>query len=214
MKTRLSIVSAAALALALAACGSQDEAADATVTEDTTAVPTDDAAAAPDPSTPQGFVATQASSDMYEIEAGRLAQEMGQSDEVKEFGAMMVEDHTTSSANLKTAADAAGSGVTVPTAMLPKHQQNLDALRNAATHFDSVYAEQQVMAHQEALALLKGQAETGTVASLKAFAAETAPIVEAHLEHARTLASAGTNAGAASAGAGAGAAGGTTDGGA
>jgi putative membrane protein len=213
MKTRLSIIPAAALALALAACGSQDEAADATITEDTTAVPEPDAAAAPDPSTPQGFVATQASSDMYEIEAGRLAQEMGQSDEIKEFGAMMVEDHTASSAKLKTAADAAGSGVTVPTAMLPKHQQNLDALRNAGTNFDSVYAQQQVMAHQEALALLQGQAETGTVASLKAFAAETAPIVETHLEHARTLASADTGAGAgAGAAAGAGADAGTTGG--
>jgi putative membrane protein len=212
MKTRLSIVPAAALALALAACGSQDEAADATLTEDTAAVPEAEAAAAPDPSTPQGFVATQASSDMYEIEAGRLAQEMGQSDETKEFGGMMVEDHTASSAKLKTAVDQAGAGVTVPTAMLPKHQQNLDALRNAGTNFDSVYAQQQVMAHQEALALLQGQAQTGMVASLKAFAAETAPIVETHLEHARTLASAGggadagtSAAAAASGGAGAGA---------
>jgi putative membrane protein len=207
MKTRLSIVPAAALALALAACGSQDEAADATLTEDTAAAPDADAAAAPDPSTPQGFVATQASSDMYEIEAGRLAQEMGQSDEVKEFGAMMVEDHTNSSAKLKTAVEQAGAGVTVPTAMLPKHQQNLDALRNAGTNFDSVYAQQQVMAHQEALALLQGQAQTGTVDSLKAFASETAPIVETHLEHARTLASAGASAGTSAAGAASGAAG-------
>lgn len=196
MRIRLTIASAAALALA--ACGGQDDAAPPAA-EDTTAV-APDAAAAPDPTTPEGFVATAASSDMYEIEAGRLAQEMGTSQEIKDFGAMMVEDHTTSSNNLKAAATEAG-GLTVPTAMLPRHQQQLDALRSAGANFDSLYAQQQVAAHEEALNLLQTQAQSGTAEPLAAFATETAPVVEGHLEHIRELA--GTVGGAADAGGGA-----------
>src|SRR5690606_7988374 len=80
--------------------------------------------------------------------------------------------------------------------------QQLDALRNAGTNFDSVYAQQQVQAHQEALNLLQTQAQTGTAEPLKAFASQTAPIVEGHLEHAQELAqnaggAAGADAGAA-----------------
>jgi putative membrane protein len=185
MKTRLLLASAAALALA--ACGSQEDAGEAPAAEDTAAL-APDPAADPDPSTPQGFVAMAASSDMYEIEAGRLAQEMGESQETKDFGAMMEEDHTASSEKLKAAVSQGGASLSAPPQMLPKHQQQLDALRSAGDDFDSVYAQQQVAAHQEALGLLESQAGSGTVASLKAFASETAPIVEGHLEHARELA--------------------------
>lgn len=187
MMIRRSIASAAALALA--ACGSQEQAAEAPAAADTAAV-APESAAEPDSATPQGFVTLAASSDMYEIEAGSLAEKMGQSDQVKEFGAMMVKDHTASSDKLKAAVAAGDASATIPVAMLPKHRANLEALRSAGENFDGLYAQQQVAAHQEALTLLQGQAETGAVASLKAFAAETVPIVEGHLGHARELADA------------------------
>jgi putative membrane protein len=183
MKFRLTL--ATALAVALAACGSDDSTAP--VADDTAAPPPEAVAEAPDPSTPQGFVDLAASSDMYEIEAGKLAQDMGSSDAVKDFGAMMVKDHTASSDKLKAAVAEAGEGLMVPTAMLPKHQQLLDALRSAGDGFDALYAQQQVAAHQEALTLLRGQAATGTAAPLKAFAAEVFPVVQGHLDHASEL---------------------------
>jgi putative membrane protein len=185
MKARRLLASAAALALA--ACGSQEDAAEAPAAEDTAAL-APDPAANPDPATPQGFVTMAASSDMYEVEAGKLAQEMGESQETKDFGAMMEKDHTASSEKLKAAVAEGGATLSVPPQMLPKHQQQLDALRSAGDNFDGVYAQQQVAAHQEALNLLESQAGSGTVASLKAFAAEAAPIVEGHLEQARALA--------------------------
>lgn len=189
MITRIALASVAAMALA--ACAAEDDTADTQATTDTGAMADANAPAgeAPDPSTPQGFVATAASSDMYEIEAGRMAQDMATNQEIKDFGAMMVADHTDSSDKLKAAVADGGEGLTVPTAMLPKHQQQLDALRSAGANFDRVYTEQQVAAHQEALSLLQSQASGGTVASLQAFAAEVAPVVEGHLEHVRELAS-------------------------
>ena len=183
---RLTIASAAALALA--ACGDADTAADDTLADAAatdTALPTE--APPADPSTPQGFVEAMAASDMFEIEAGRLAEEMGTSQAVKDFGAMMVSDHTASSDKLKAAVAAAGDGLTVVPALTAAQQGNLDRLRSAGDNFDTLYAQQQVSAHETALGLLRGQAQSGTVEQLKTFAGETATVVEGHLEQAREL---------------------------
>jgi len=174
---------AAAGALALAACGSgaDDAATDATTAEYAAAA--DAATVAMDAQT---FADTAAASDMYEIEAGKLAQEMGSSDAVKDFGGMMVEAHTKSSADLKSAA-AEADGVTVDPQLTAKHQSDLDALRNAGEMFDAIYKTQQVAAHEAALALLTDYGTNGDSEPLKAFATNTRPVVEEHLMHAREL---------------------------
>jgi putative membrane protein len=176
---------ASAAALALAACGGANDTAEAPAAGETMA---DATGGAPDPGTPQGFVDLAASSGMYEVEAGRLAQDLGSSQEVKDFGAMMVEDHTASSEQLSAAVVAGGAPLAVPPQMQPRHQQQLDALRAAGDDFDGLYLQQQVAAHEEALALLQGQARSGTVEPLREFAAEAAPVVEGHLEQVRELA--------------------------
>lgn len=184
MKTRNWLAGCAALALA--ACGGDAE--EDVVTEDTTA---DQAALAPDadaemPTTAQAFADKVAASDAYEIEAGRLAQETGTSQAVKDFGAMMVEDHTTSTENL-TAAAAQASGVSVNPQMTAKQQSDLEALRNAGDRFDSTYKQQQVAAHEQALAMLRNYASSGDDQALRDFASQTATVVEGHLNQAREL---------------------------
>src|SRR5690606_41235102 len=94
MNIRYPVVTA--LALALAACGGPEEAAEPPA-DDTALAPEPNAA--PDPATPQGFVELAASSDMYEIEAGRLAQEMGQRQDIKTWGARMWEATRTRATN-------------------------------------------------------------------------------------------------------------------
>jgi putative membrane protein len=177
-----------AAALALSACTnkSNDEAtSNTTVAVEATpsAAPTTTAA----PTTPQGFVDAAASSDMYEIEAGKLAQQMGHGENVKAFGAMMVKDHTASSKKLKDAVGQAGNGLSVPIAMAPAQQSQLDALKNAGDSFDMTYAQQQVAAHQAALTLLTDQSNSGTVPQLKSFAAGVLPVVQHHYDEAKKL---------------------------
>jgi putative membrane protein len=185
MKTVYWIGSAAALALA--ACGPSEE---ETITEDVATGQTTEAmereqAQAGQAMEPQAFADQMAASDLYEIEAGKLAQQMGKSQSIKDFGAMMVEDHTKSSAQLKQAAAAASPAVTVNARMSAKHESDLEALRGAGEQFDSVYKRQQVAAHQQALTSLRGQAAgQGPFAQ---FAGQAAPIVEGHLERARQL---------------------------
>lgn len=181
--------------LALAACSqTADSGAGDTSAVDTTSADAMGNAATPVPANatgeqaaadPQAFVNAAAASDMFEIESGKLAQSKGKSAEVKDFGAMMVRDHTKSTADLKVAATTAD--VTPAPEMTAKQQSDLTALQGAGDNFDTLYKQQQLAAHEQALALLQGQASNGTAASLKAFAAKTAPVVQKHLEHVQRL---------------------------
>lgn len=194
MKHKLMLVSIPALMLA--ACGGETNSSNVTVTgndalaTDETAMAgnaADNMAMAPDaaaPMTGQQFADTAAASDMFELESSKLAQEKATAGPVKEFAAMMIKDHTTSTAKLKAAAGEAEPAITPRPALNAEQTANLEALRNASgAAFDTLYKQQQVAAHQKALAALQGYAATGDVPSLKAFAGETAKVVEAHLTH-------------------------------
>ena len=64
----------------------------------------------------------------------------------------------------------------------------LDALKAAGPEqFDALYLSQQIPAHEQALAMLQGYAQSGDVAALKDHAAKTAPVVQKHLDRAREL---------------------------
>jgi putative membrane protein len=185
MTTRFLLAATAAPLFVLAACGSADDAApDAAATD---AMASSEPAA--DPSLPivaKGFVSMAAASDMFEIEAGTLAQANGKSQAVKDFGAMMVKDHTKSTADLKAAA-APIDGVSVVPILSAKQLSDLEVLKSAGESFDNVYKAQQLAAHQQALAMLQNYATAGDSEPLKAFASKTAPVVETHLGHVEML---------------------------
>jgi putative membrane protein len=66
-------------------------------------------------------------------------------------------------------------------------QQKLAQLRNAGPSFDATYLNDQVQAHQQALALIQGYAQGGQDATLRQAAAETAATVRHHLDVATRL---------------------------
>ncbi|RAK56449.1 DUF4142 domain-containing protein [Phenylobacterium deserti] len=132
------------------------------------------------------FVTNAAMGNMYEIEAGRMAQERAQSADVKAFGKMMVTDHTALTNEMKPLIQAAGQ--TAPAELDQRRKGMLDNLRAASgADFDRVYLTQQVAAHEETLTLMQGYAQNGDDAGLKGAAAKAAPKVQAHLERARAL---------------------------
>lgn len=180
---------AIAATLALAACAERAEEATANTEstaslseENATDMGVGDQAAATDA---QGFVNAAAASDKFEIESGKLAQQKGTSQAIKDFGAMLERDHTKSTADLKAAAGEVG--MTPAPEMTAKQKSDLAALEGADGNFDQLFKTQQVAAHEQALALLRAQAQNGTAAPLKAFAERTAPVVEGHLIEAREL---------------------------
>ncbi|WP_309643984.1 DUF4142 domain-containing protein [Phenylobacterium sp.] len=134
----------------------------------------------------EAFVTNAAISDLYEIQAGQIAQAKGQAAGVKAFGKMMVADHTALAAAMNPLV--ATAGVTPPTGLDERRKGLIDNLNAAApADFDKVYLAQQTAAHDEALALMRGYSENGDNAALKDAAAKAAPKIQAHLTHVSEL---------------------------
>lgn len=145
------------------------------------------------------YVTRAAMSDMYEIEAGKLAVKNGESAETRRFGQMMVNDHTKSSEDMKSVLASAMPNVTPPARLDAEHQQMIDRLKAAnGAAFDREYQTQQMMAHRKALALHEGYAANGDNTELKAFAQKVTPVIRKHHDQVNTMAGA---TGAAAAGA-------------
>lgn len=201
MKSIATFALASTLALALAACGSQPgQNSGASAADNLTSKPDGEEVATETsvdingmvsntPTVAAEFANQAAAGDQFEIRSSQLAATKAGSAAVKSFAAMLVTEHTKSTADL-TAAAAKASPAVVPAPVLTAEQTaNLDALAKAANGkaFDTLYAQVQVPSHENALALLRGYAERGDTPALKAFAAATAPVVEKHLDAARKL---------------------------
>ena len=139
------------------------------------------------PSTPD-FVQKAAMSDMYEIEAGKIAIQKAQSDTVKTFGQMMVDAHSKTTEELKGIVQSGNIKVDLPTKLDSKHQKLVDDLNSASNvSFDKTYAEQQVDGHEDAEDLFEKYAKRGDNAALKQFAQKTLPVIQQHLAEAKKL---------------------------
>ena len=134
------------------------------------------------------FVQKAAMSDMYEVEAGKIASQKGQTAPVKGFGEMMVDAHSKTTEELKGIVASEKIKVDLPEKLDAKHQKLIDDL-NAASNadFDKTYAKQQVDGHQEAVNLFDSYANKGDNAALKAFAQKTLPVIQQHLDEAKKL---------------------------
>ncbi|MCX7588758.1 DUF4142 domain-containing protein [Phenylobacterium sp. 58.2.17] len=190
MTRHLLIAGVAVAALSLAACGQKTETKGAATPAEQAATPDanpaatvitpSNEAAAPD------FVAKAAASDMFEVEAAKLAQTKAKNPGVKKFADEMVTAHTKSTADLKKAIADSGQTLALPTA-LPKDLQDKLSDLGKAENFDKAYMDNQVDAHQAALDVLQRYAQDGDVPVIKAFAAAAAPTVQQHLEKARVV---------------------------
>jgi putative membrane protein len=139
------------------------------------------------PATPD-FVRQAAMSDLYEIEAGKIAADRGKSDAVKQFAQHMVEAHTHTTAELAGVVQAENIKGGVPETLDEKHQLMIDDLMAAhESNFDKTYVRQQIKAHEAAVELFSDYAAGGDDAVVKAFAAKTLPDIKQHLEQAKAL---------------------------
>ena len=131
--------------------------------------------------TDASFYKHAAEGGIAEVDAGRLAQDKGNSQQVKDFGAMMVKDH--SAANEKLQALASSKNITLPTSASVGQmatKAKLDVF--SGDTFDKSYVKGQVAAHRETIALFRKEISAGQDADAKAFASATLPTVRAHLK--------------------------------
>jgi putative membrane protein len=131
-----------------------------------------------------------ARANIAEIETGKLASSKSKDPNVKKFAQMMVTDHTKGLADVKKVASMKGVDLPdSPDAMHKAAMVQFKALRGDM--FDSRYIKQAGVGDHEATEKLlqKTQADAKD-ADVKALADKMLPVVQAHLGHAREMASA------------------------
>jgi putative membrane protein len=134
----------------------------------------------------QDFIQAAAQGGMTEVQLGNLASTNGMRDDVKEFGRLMVKDHSAINDDLK--ALAAQKGVTLPDSLDAKHQGMVDKLTAlTGSKFDDAYIAGMIKAHQKDAKAFKAEAAATQDADIKSFLDKSIPVVEAHLEHIKTL---------------------------
>lgn len=132
------------------------------------------------------FAVKAADSGLAEVNASEVAQEKAQNQQVKDFAAMMVQDHTKANEELKSLA--AAKNITLPTAPGEDHLENIADL-NAYTgaDFDKEYMDLMVSDHEKAVSLFEDASENLEDSELRAFASKTLPSLQKHLEQAKTI---------------------------
>lgn len=128
----------------------------------------------------QKFVMTAAADGALEVELGRLASQRAASDDVRRFGARMLEDHSKAGDELRQLA--ASKGLRVPGGLDQKQRavvSRLASLSGAA--FDREYVKLMLKEHKQAVSLFQKQAGQGRDAQVRAFASRMLPALQTHL---------------------------------
>lgn len=133
----------------------------------------------------QNFIIKTAQSELMEVEAARLAQEKGSSNEIKEYARKLEQDHTKSSNELKELA--AQKNVDLPTDA-GKHAAMLEKIRNlSGDKFDKEFMKMQVKHHKNDVNAFQKQTTQSMDSDVKAFATATLPTLQGHLQQAEQL---------------------------
>lgn len=129
------------------------------------------------------FVVNTANAGMTEVQAGQMAEQKGMGKDVKDYGAMMVKDHTAAGDKLK--ALAASKNITLPSSISPEMQKNLDDLQKKdGKDFDKAYMNMMVDDHKKVISMFEDESKKGTDADIRAFADNTLHTLKTHLEKA------------------------------
>ena len=129
----------------------------------------------------QKFVMDAAKGGMAEVELGKLAQDKASSDQVKNFGKRMVDDHSKANDELQTLAK--NKNITLPTDLDPKDKALKDRLSKlSGAAFDRAYMNAMLRDHRKDVNEFKMESSNGQDADVKAFASKTLPTLEDHLK--------------------------------
>lgn len=147
------------------------------------------------PAPPQAAAAREAQAylfhggagDVFEISTSTMIVQKSQNPQVRAFASMLIADHTMLSDAALATAKSAGI-MPPPPELSPGQRAMITELSNAApAMMDRVFLQQQVAAHQQALALNSGYAGSGDSPALRQAAAAAVPKIQQHLREAQQL---------------------------
>ncbi len=133
------------------------------------------------------FATTAAMTDMFEIQAGQLAQQKASDPAYKDFAQLIIADHTKTTDQLKGMAPKL-QGVELPQELDKTHQAKIDKLNSlSGAAFERQFKTEQVQGHKQAIQEFQAYAKSGDNPDLKAWAEQTLPALKTHLQHAEAL---------------------------
>ncbi|QAY84630.1 DUF4142 domain-containing protein [Pseudomonas arsenicoxydans] len=135
---------------------------------------------------PAEFINDASAKGMADIEASRLAHQKTESKEVKDYTIVVINDRTTANQHLAKIAKQLDLPVAPREAVVDKAKALMPQVPDGES-FDQAYAASQVKTTQEAIDQLQQEAQATDVPAIKAFAEETLPKLQNHLQMARAL---------------------------
>lgn len=190
MKTRNYILAFALATMSLGACQSHKdskEAADsANKAKDTMSTGISDSAKMATPAikveeSDAKFAVEAANGGMSEVVLGKLAAEKATNKKVKDFGNMMVTDHSKANDELKALAHKLS--ITLPDSISSDESKTRDDLaKKSGADFDKAYVQDMVDDHKKDVKAFEDGAKNCKDSDLKAFANKTLPTLKMHLQ--------------------------------
>ena len=131
------------------------------------------------------FITEATSGGSLEVRLGNLAQENGSNPRVKEFGAMMIKDHTDATNQLKNIAHSLN--VQVSDILMKEHQHHVDNLsKKKGISFDKAYMSMMVNDHKKDIKEFEKASKNSNTA-ISNFASQTLPVLNKHLDSAQAI---------------------------
>jgi len=126
------------------------------------------------------FAVEAANGGMAEVELGTLAQQKATNPDVKNFGAMMVTDHSKANAEMKQLA--ASKNITLPDSINNDEKKiKMDLMGKSGADFDKAYVKAMVDDHKEDIKAFEEAAKKVKYPEMQAFITKTLPVLKMHL---------------------------------
>jgi putative membrane protein len=133
------------------------------------------------------FIKEAAAGGMAEVELGQLAAQKASSDQVKQFGQRMVDDHSKANDQLKQLASQ--KNIDLPQGPSAKHKATKAQLEKlSGDDFDRAYMADMLKDHKKDVADFQRESKTAHDPDIKNFAAQTLPTLQEHLKQAESIA--------------------------
>jgi len=132
------------------------------------------------------FAVKAANGGMAEVALGKLAQEKAANAKVKDFGAMMVTDHSKANDDFKEIAKK--KNITLPAAIDADEQKAMDDLsKKSGADFDKAYVSNMIDDHKKDIKEFEDESKNAKDPDIKAFVDKTLPVLKMHLEHIQAI---------------------------
>jgi putative membrane protein len=132
------------------------------------------------------FAVEAAAGGMMEVQLGQIAQSKAMNPRVKDFGSMMVQDHSAANDELKRMAQA--KNITLPASISKDQQDDIDDLnKKTGKDFDKAYMSMMLDDHKKDIKKFEKAGSDLKDPDIKSFAMKTLPTLQKHLDSAKAI---------------------------